>query len=461
MSSRERSRRLKLELDKVTENAANFSLKASSTTKKPRENSNVHAHSAVSTRTPPRPRGLRRVGSYDSVQMETNMRYQNHVAGRSDALHRKRSNSFDNLSPVAEKGGKSPFVDTDLPRVARVSDTSKYAYRDYSTHSTSLEPRRGTFDSSNRTNGKSSHGKIPKRTNSFSQDNGNSRSQMSRKESASKKDMELAKKRFRDKRRTSKSEMEQQFELGLESQYVLPLTWSKAESAIERGDTIVVNPVYYNANQAPPGPTFTDSYIRCCAYQESTFEAPSPIFDWLYLGDRHDARDRSTFEDLGISWVINATTDIANFFEHETINGRPMRYMNVNLNDAEGVDLMRHFADTNRFLMKCKRSGGKALVHCRAGMSRSTSIMCAFLMFNETWRLTDALDYCRKKRFICDPNIDFRLQLALYEIYLFGKSSVKARLGAKEWDSYRLRSLLSKPGIETSYGFTPPPCVIS
>ena len=93
-----------------------------------------------------------------------------------------------------------------------------------------------------------------------------------------------------------------------------------------------------------------------------------------------------------------------------------MRYMNVDLNDAEGVDIMCHFAKTNRFLMKCKRLGGKALVHCRAGVSRSTSITCAFLMFNETWRLCDSIDYCRKKRFIIDPNIDFRLQLALYEM---------------------------------------------
>ena len=110
--------------------------------------------------------------------------------------------------------------------------------------------------------------------------------------------------------------------------------------------------------------------------------------------------------------------------------------------------------------MKCKRMGGKALVHCRAGVSRSTSITCAFLMFNETWRLCDSIDYCRKKRFIIDPNIDFRLQLALYEIFLFGKSTVKARLSWKEWDSYRLRSLLNKPGVEVCYTASQSPCTI-
>ena len=113
------------------------------------------------------------------------------------------------------------------------------------------------------------------------------------------------------------------------------------------------------------------------AYQEATFETPSPVLSWLYLGDRHDARDRSTFEDLGINFVINATPDIANYFEGETINGRPMRYINVDLVDAEGVDIMCHFARTNRFLMKCKRLGGKALVHCRAGVSRSTRLSLA------------------------------------------------------------------------------------
>ena len=456
MSSRERSRRLKEELDRVTRQAQNFSLESAHKRRKRTSSSNLPNFDTSTHRhqIPPRPRGLRRVGSYDSLQSSLNKKFTKDHDGR---IIRKRSNSFD-LSPTNQDtvGKMFEFSEGRLaraPRVAKDEKGSKYIYPDYS------RDRVSTWDIAE----KKQAGRLKKKSDSWTENNhhGEGHGRRSSKSRRDKAKMEKATKKLSHlRRKNSQNDMERQLEIGLEPQYVLPLTWSKAEATIERGDTIIVNPVYYNASASPPGPTAWDSYIRCCAYQEATFEAPSPIFNWLYLGDRHDARDRSTFEDLGISWVINATTDINNFFEGESINGRPMRYMNVNLNDAEGVDIMKNFADTNRFLLKCKRSGGKALVHCRAGMSRSTSIMLAFLMFNETWRLCDALDYCRKKRFICDPNIDFRLQLALYEIFLFGKSSVKARLGLKEWDSYRLRTLLNKPGVEVCYGAGPPPCTI-
>eukprot|EP00944_MAST-04C_sp_MAST-4C-sp1_P015379 g15379.t1 len=454
MSERKRSRELKRELDRVTRNAQNFSLQSKQLTDDTSYSTEV-SHKQRVHRTPPRPRGLRRVGSYDSLQQSINSTFS------SDSIRRFKSSSFD-LSPTHDTSLNRSFTFANndrlknAPKVTK-AEASKYKlYPDYSRNRTSSWAQGGSTSQSKKKSGqsKNSKSKVLKKISSW--DGENKTSSQLRKE----RQREQIEKKLKEKHGWKKTNMEQQYEVGLESQYVSPLSWSKAEATVERGETIVVNPVYYKSQACPPGPSAYERYIQCCAYQEATFETPSPVLSWLYLGDRHDARDRSTFEDLGINFVINATPDIANYFEGETINGRPMRYINVDLVDAEGVDIMCHFARTNRFLMKCKRLGGKALVHCRAGVSRSTSITCAFLMFNETWRLCDALDFCRKKRFIVDPNIDFRLQLALYEIFLFGKSTVKARLNWREWDSYRLRSLLNKPGVEVCYTASPPPCAI-
>ncbi len=161
--------------------------------------------------------------------------------------------------------------------------------------------------------------------------------------------------------------------------------------------------------------------------------------------------DRQKLADLGITHVVNATRDIANFFHGKVVGGRRIKYMNVNLNDAEGIDIMKHFGETNKFLLKCVRSGGRALIHCRAGVSRSTTVLTAFLMYFETWRLVDTLQYLRKVRYIIDPNPDFRQQLVLYELMLFGKSSVKPYLKGNEWGSYKTRALLNRSGIEPHY----------
>ena len=458
MSGRRRSRKLKEELDRVTRDAKKFSLHSKNFSSSKHRSSRNDYLSSVSEntrahRTPPRPRGLRRVGSYDSLQQNINSTFSN------DRIQRFKSNSFDS-SPTNKSTSTKAFTFTNgnnrlanAPRVSKTGEKYKL-YPDYSKRSRTSSWATGQGSSNNNDKHKSTKSKAMKKIASWNEEH-KSASQLRKQ-----RQREQIEKKLKEKLGSKKSNMEKQYEVGLESQYVSPLSWSKAESTVDRGDTIVVNPVYYKSSAMPPGPSMYERYIRCCAYQESTFETPSPVLSWLYLGDHHDARDRATFEDLGINFVINATTDIDNYFEGEIINGRPMRYMNVDLNDAEGVDIMCHFAKTNRFLMKCKRLGGKALVHCRAGVSRSTSITCAFLMFNETWRLCDSIDYCRKKRFIIDPNIDFRLQLALYEIFLFGKSTVKARLSWKEWDSYRLRSLLNKPGVEVCYNASQSPCTI-
>ena len=100
----------------------------------------------------------------------------------------------------------------------------------------------------------------------------------------------------------------------------------------------------------------------------------------------------------GITHVINATRDISNFFEGQTLGGKKIKYINVNINDADGVDIMRFFGTTNRFLLGCVRKGGRALIHCRAGVARSTTILCAFLMYFETWRLQPTMIYLRQVR---------------------------------------------------------------
>lgn len=248
----------------------------------------------------------------------------------------------------------------------------------------------------------------------------------------------------------------------------LNLTWLQAENLVAAYEMISVNPLYYSAVEHPPKETCGKKWQTACGDIDIELRGPSFVTDQLYLGDRHDAGDRRKMLELGITHVINATRDISNFFEGQTLGGRKMKYMNVNINDADGVDIMRFFGTTNRFLLGCVRKGGRALIHCRAGVARSTTILCAFLMYFETWRLQPTMIYLRqvreemvsfffipdilytserkpfdtfiffsfkifvyfnfffhqkKCRFIIDPNPDFRQQLVLYELLLFGKSS--------------------------------------
>ena len=72
--------------------------------------------------------------------------------------------------------------------------------------------------------------------------------------------------------------------------------------------------------------------------------------------------------------------------------------------------------------------GGKALVHCMYGVSRSVSICVAYLMRykeligkNSKFGVDEAVGYIRVRRYFVGPNRGFMFQLRNYEEYLQGK----------------------------------------
>ena len=57
---------------------------------------------------------------------------------------------------------------------------------------------------------------------------------------------------------------------------------------------------------------------------------------------------------------------------------------------------------------------GKCLIHCYQGVSRSVTLIIAYLMWLENMTYQDALDCVRKTRGIARPNIGFQCQVTLW-----------------------------------------------
>lgn len=66
---------------------------------------------------------------------------------------------------------------------------------------------------------------------------------------------------------------------------------------------------------------------------------------------------------------------------------------------------------SNSFLEQVKRSNGRVLVHCNAGVSRSASVVIGYLIAHERMSYADALALVRRKRPCCRPNDGFAKQL--------------------------------------------------
>lgn len=62
-----------------------------------------------------------------------------------------------------------------------------------------------------------------------------------------------------------------------------------------------------------------------------------------------------------------------------------------------------------------KQSGGKVLVHCEAGISRSPTICMAYIMRTQRLRLEAAFDIVKQRRRVISPNFSFMNQLQQFE----------------------------------------------
>ncbi|CAF0946036.1 unnamed protein product [Adineta steineri] len=85
------------------------------------------------------------------------------------------------------------------------------------------------------------------------------------------------------------------------------------------------------------------------------------------------------------------------------------------MQDEEDVSINQYFEKTNDFLLSCKEKKEKVLVHCQMGISRSSSIVLAYLMKYHHDTLMKTYDFLLDRCPISCPNPGFLMQLIRYE----------------------------------------------
>ncbi|KAG7383761.1 hypothetical protein PHYBOEH_009794 [Phytophthora boehmeriae] len=175
------------------------------------------------------------------------------------------------------------------------------------------------------------------------------------------------------------------------------------------------------------------SIMRCLAafisraFGPTISREPTTILDHVLLGSSENAADSGLLYILGITHICNCAKQVENSFEGEFV------YLKLNLHDSMDEELIPHFQTITKFLKRVERLQGRALVHCISGASRSPALLVAYLMIDKQMPLLDAYNMVRRKRPVVQPNQAFRLQLAKYELMLFGTSSVAATRD-KDWN---------------------------
>jgi Leucine-rich repeat (LRR) protein/protein tyrosine phosphatase (PTP) superfamily phosphohydrolase (DUF442 family) len=144
-----------------------------------------------------------------------------------------------------------------------------------------------------------------------------------------------------------------------------------------------------------------------------TESIPDKVLDHLFISNALAASNQRALKTLGITHVICAA------FEEDATKFPGITHKVMNWNDAHTQLVLDHLEIALKFIEGAVNKGGKVLVHCQAGISRSATIVISWLMYAEKMRFKQALQYVKERRPIVNPNIGFTQQLLQYEDTLF------------------------------------------
>ncbi|XP_010632971.1 dual specificity protein phosphatase 5 [Fukomys damarensis] len=136
---------------------------------------------------------------------------------------------------------------------------------------------------------------------------------------------------------------------------------------------------------------------------------PVEILPFLYLGSAYHASKCEFFANLHITALLNVSRRTS-----EACTSH-LHYKWIPVEDSHTADISSHFQEAIDFIDCVREEGGKVLVHCEAGVSRSPTICMAYLMKTKQFRLKEAFDYIKQRRSVISPNFGFMGQLLQYE----------------------------------------------
>ncbi|XP_035220928.1 dual specificity protein phosphatase MPK-4-like isoform X2 [Stegodyphus dumicola] len=144
-------------------------------------------------------------------------------------------------------------------------------------------------------------------------------------------------------------------------------------------------------------------------FERSSMVECDEIESRLFLGNLDAAESEETLKCFGITHVLTVY-----MFPITKPENLEIETLFIDLEDSPDCDILSCFERSNAFIKEGQDKGG-CLVHCYGGVSRSATLVVAYLMKKYSIGVDEALQKVKNKRYCACPNAGFLSQLRLYE----------------------------------------------
>ncbi|KAG0280909.1 hypothetical protein BGZ95_008081 [Linnemannia exigua] len=191
-----------------------------------------------------------------------------------------------------------------------------------------------------------------------------------------------------------------------------------------------------SSTHRPISAYFADFSAECGAASPYTSE-PVCVLPHLYLGAEHNATDVKVLSRLGITAVLNVAVEITQQEQQQQqqllqlptrkpiggggdrvvldpLSGNSIHYKSLSWTHHQR-NLRSEFPSAFDYIEEAKTRGGKVLVHCQLGVSRSASLVIAYVMKTLQMGLTDAYELVKARSAVISPNMSLMYQLSEFE----------------------------------------------
>lgn len=135
------------------------------------------------------------------------------------------------------------------------------------------------------------------------------------------------------------------------------------------------------------------------------FEA-NKIIEGLYLGSLETACDEEGLKENGITHIVTAIYNVRPQFPDSEFE-----YHMVPVIDKPSADIKKYFEECFEFIDEAIKNEKTVLVHCVYGVSRSSTLVCAYLIKKHNLTVSQAVQLVKTKRPKANPNAGFLSQL--------------------------------------------------